>query len=55
MNKSYFLISDVKSLKMVENEQKRLKTAQKKYFDRLLDACSTQKLVKKHNKQASTI
>ena len=45
----FLLISAVKSLKKVWNEQKRLKTAEKKYFNQLLGARSTQKLVKIHN------
>ena len=38
-----------KSLKNVENEQKSLKTAPKKYFNQLTGARSTQKLVNIHN------
>ena len=36
-------------LKKVGNEQKRMKTAEKKYFNQLLGVRSTQKLVKIHN------
>ena len=39
------LISAVKSLKKVWNEQKRLKTAEKKYLDQLSGAVSTWELV----------
>ena len=38
---AFLLISGVKSLKKVKNEQKRLKTAQKKCFDQLSGAAST--------------
>ena len=47
----FFLISDVKLLKKVYKGTKILQTAQKKYFGQLSGACSTQKLVKIHNKQ----
>ena len=47
------VISAKKSLINVWNEQKSLKTAQKKYFNQLLDARSTQKLVKIHNSPES--
>ena len=45
----FLLFSGMKSLKKVWNEQKRLKTAEKKYFDQLLGARSTQKLFRIHN------
>ena len=43
------LISGVKSLKKVNNEQKRSKMAEEIYFIQLLGARSTQKLVEIHN------
>ena len=46
----YFLISGKKSLKNIQNEQKKLNMAKKKYLDQLLGACSMQKLVEIHNK-----
>ena len=42
-------ISDGNSLKNVLKDEKRLKTAAKKYFDQLSNAHSTWQLVEKHN------
>ena len=40
-----FSVFSPKKLKMNKKKQKRLKTAEKKYFDQLMGACSTRKLV----------
>ena len=45
----FLVISAMKSLKKLWNEQKRLKRGRKKGFDQLLGARSTQKLIKIHN------
>ena len=45
----FLLISAVKSLKKLWNEQKRLKNGWKKGFNQLLGAPSTRKLVEIHN------
>ena len=47
--RQFLLISGMKSLKKVLNEQKRLKMAEKKFFDQLSGARSTWKLVEIHN------
>ena len=45
----FLLISAVKSLKKLWNEQKRLKNGWKKCFDQLTGAASTRKLFEIHN------
>ena len=45
----FSVISDGNSLKFFSKVEKRLKMALKKYFNQLLGACSTLKLVEIHN------